>query len=61
MNDSAIKYQLKPVGTDQIELEKTIYVIARCLSRAGFSITHEIYEQLLDDEKKMFEAQFNPK
>lgn len=49
-----IKYELQPTTTDQRELERTIYVLARCMSMGGFSISSEIYNQLSEDEKSMF-------
>ena len=51
-----MKYQLKPIttGSTDLDIEKTVYVIARCLSLAGFSIEENIYNQLLKEEKELF-------
>lgn len=51
-----MKYQLKPIDIqDNENIEKIVYIIAHCLSLAGFSITPEVYNQLLSDERKLFE------
>lgn len=51
-----MKYQIKPLlsNSSQVDIEKTVYAIARAISLAGFSVTQEIYEQLLTDEQVMF-------
>lgn len=56
-----IKYQLKPIQlSDNDEtIEKTVYVIARCLSMSGFTINRYIYNELLPKEKELFNAQAN--
>lgn len=58
-----IKYQLNPIhpNDEQMNIEKTLYVIARCLSMSGFSINSQIYSQLLEEEKKLFRPQIHEK
>lgn len=51
-----MQYQLKPlsVTSDQKDIEKTIYVIARALVLAGFSVDERVYNQLSKDEQDIF-------
>jgi len=55
-----MKYQLKPLAPitfapSQEDMEKAVFVIARCLSLSGFNVCGIVYNQLSDKEKEMFE------
>lgn len=51
-----IKYELKPVRVEDGDkaIERTVYVLSRCMSMGGFTIDQNVYNQLLEDEKTMF-------
>lgn len=49
-----MRYQLAATSIDQKQLEKTVYVLARCMSFAGFQIPQEMFDRLTEGEKQMF-------